>query len=77
VRIRQGELAEAVRQFAGTLNLLIGPGDQLDRFVRGLQLLREGRYPDGLAMFDEAARRDPAQAKSYRQLGALLVRYGR
>lgn len=75
--IRMGRLRDAVDQFARTLNLKLDAPGQSDRFTTGLQLIRGGRYDAAIALFDEAVRQDPANARGYGELGALLIRVGR
>jgi Tfp pilus assembly protein PilF len=73
---RQGMLEDAVVQFARVINLKLGSNDQINRFATGLQLIKAGRYSEATAKFDEAIRVDPLNAKVYRELGSLLVRFG-
>lgn len=75
--IRMGRLRDAVEQFARTIRLKLDDPGQIDRFTAGLQLVRGGRHDAAITLFDEAVRQDPANARGYGELGALLIRFGR
>ncbi|MGA9836592.1 MAG: DUF4388 domain-containing protein, partial [Gemmatimonadaceae bacterium] len=72
---KTGMLDEAIREFRRVLDLRVD--DLAARFFLGLVALRQERWADALAVYEEAAARPGAAAAVFHNMGYALERLGR
>jgi tetratricopeptide (TPR) repeat protein len=72
---KAGMFDEAVREFRRVNELR--PGDELATFYAGLVLLRQGRWQDGVTLFQQMVSRRVTSAAVYHNLSYALERLGR